>query len=360
VSDDELNHYEVVGVEPSASKDAIRAAYRARLDELLSGETMSDDARAETGRLNAAWQVLSDPYQRERYDRSIGIEPGADDEAGADAAEGEGDEVIDVEGSEARTSRDRGRPAPGERVTMFSAEPQPAPPTWPPGLRPPPPRARLIAMVIDLAVLVAMVLVVQVAGSRIIESVYTEETDRIDVLNDQIDAAEDERDAAEERVDEAEERIDRAQENNNEGALEEARAERREAESEVDRLDRGIDNLEDDLSDVQNDLAPAQFAQTGVILVLALLYLVPASVRTGRTLGKHLLGVRVVNADGTRLTTRAALIHYGAPVLFSLLLLPLLGQLVVLVVLIGVLTWPRNPNRQGLHDRLAGTLVVDG
>jgi hypothetical protein len=30
------------------------------------------------------------------------------------------------------------------------------------------------------------------------------------------------------------------------------------------------------------------------------------------------------------------------------------------VVLFGVLTWPRNANYQGLHDRLAGTIVVDG
>ncbi len=29
-------------------------------------------------------------------------------------------------------------------------------------------------------------------------------------------------------------------------------------------------------------------------------------------------------------------------------------------VLVGVLTWPRNPNYQGLQDRLAKTIVVDG
>ena len=112
--------------------------------------------------------------------------------------------------------------------------------------------------------------------------------------------------------------------------------------------------------DLENELVPAQLMLTGAILVLALLYLVPSSVLTGRTFGKHLLGIRVVDVDGNRLRLRGALLHYGAPVLLSLMLLPLLGQLVVFVVLIGVLTWPRNVNRQGLHDRLAGTLVVDG
>jgi RDD family protein/DnaJ-like protein len=363
VSDEDLNHYEVVGVEPEASKDAIREAYRARIDELLGGDAMSDDDRAETARLNAAWQVLSDPYQRERYDRSIGIEPGADgDDDGDIDVEEDHEDVIDVDGSEPRgrgRAREPGRQQ-GDRVGMFSAEPQPAPASWPAGLRPPPPRGRIIAMVIDLVVLLAIVLAVQTGGNRIIDNVYKEETDQLDVLDDRIDAAEDERDAAEDRVDEADDRIERARNSNDDVALEEAQAEKRTAQNEADEADNEVDRLDDDAQDVQSKLVPAQLMLTGVILVLALLYLVPSSVITGRTLGKHLLGIRVVEVDGTPLRLRSALLHYGAPVLLALLLLPLLGQLVVFIVLIGVLTWPRNVNRQGLHDRLAGTLVVDG
>jgi len=362
VSDEDLNHYEVVGVEPDASKDEIRESYRGRLDDLLGGDSMSDDDRAETARLNAAWQVLSDPYQRERYDRSIGIEPGADDDEDAEFDDDEDGDVIDVDGSEPR-ARGRGRDAgrqQGDRVGMFSAEPQPAPAAWPPGLRPPPPRGRVIAMVIDLVVLLAIVLAVQTGGNRIIDNVYKEETDQLDVLDERIDEAEDQRDAAEDRVDEADDRIERARNNNDDAAVEEAQAEKRTAQNEADDADRRVDRLDDEAQDVQSKLVPAQLMLTGAILVLALLYLVPSSVITGRTLGKHLLGIRVVNVDGTRLGVRGALLHYGAPVLLSLMLLPLLGQLVVFIVLIGVLTWPRNPNRQGLHDRLAGTLVVDG
>jgi curved DNA-binding protein CbpA len=368
VADEELDHYEVVGVEPDASKDEIRAAYRERLDELLGGDSLSDADRAETARLNAAWQVLSDPYQRERYDRSIGIEPGAEgeEEAELDGDDDEGDDdVIDVEPSEdggrgGARARDGRRQPPGDRVSMLSPDPQPAPAAWPPGVRPPPPRGRVVAMLIDLAVLLVIVLAVQTGGNRIIDNVYKEETDQLDLLDDQIDEAEDERDAAEDRVDEADERIDRAQNQNDAAAEEEARTERRAAQQEADDADRRVERLDDEAQDVQSKLVPAQLMLTGAILVLALLYLVPSSVATGRTLGKQLLGIRVVNVDGTRLGLRGALLHYGAPVLLALLLLPLLGQLVVFIVLIGVLTWPRNVNRQGLHDRLAGTLVVDG
>jgi len=215
-------------------------------------------------------------------------------------------------------------------------------------------------MAIDLVVLLAIVLAVQTGGNRVIDNVYKEETDQLDLLSDQIDDAEEVRDNAEDRVDEADDRIERARNNNDDVALEEAQAEKQVAEDEADAADREVDRLDDDAQDVQGKLVPAQLMLTGAILVLALLYLVPSSVRTGRTLGKHLLGVRVVEVDGTRLRLRSALLHYGAPVLLALLLLPLLGQLVVFIVLIGVLTWPRNVNRQGLHDRLAGTLVIDG
>jgi molecular chaperone DnaJ len=71
------SHYELLGVEPDASKEEIRSAYRDRLDQLRGkvekgrSDQARDGARAETARLNAAWQVLSDPFQRQRYDAEI-------------------------------------------------------------------------------------------------------------------------------------------------------------------------------------------------------------------------------------------------------------------------------------------------
>jgi uncharacterized RDD family membrane protein YckC len=72
------SHYELLGVEPDASKDEIRSAYRERLEELKGkvekgrSDQVRDGARAETARLNSAWQVLSDPFQRQRYDSELG------------------------------------------------------------------------------------------------------------------------------------------------------------------------------------------------------------------------------------------------------------------------------------------------
>ncbi|HUF83287.1 MAG TPA: RDD family protein [Acidimicrobiia bacterium] len=363
MSPDDRNHYEVVGVDPGASKEDIRSAYRDRLEELAEDVGTSDDARAETARLNSAWQVLSDPYQRERYDASVGIDTDA-------AGPTDDEDADDVDGDTGRTPAHRQRPARGraggrdgaaaQRISLLSPEPIDPPPTWPSGFRPPPPRARVIAMMIDLVVLFVLTIAVQTAGARVIDSVYEEQTDRIDVLDEDIDQAEDDKDRAEDGVDAAEDDIERAKKDGDDAALEQARAEKQAAEDVVDRQERIIDRQEDELSDLQGELFPGQLAVLGSILALALLYLVPSSVRSGRTLGKQLLGIRVINADGTRLGLRGALIHYGAPVAFALVFQLVLGQLVVLIVLIGVLTWPRNANLQGMHDRIAGTLVVDG
>jgi uncharacterized RDD family membrane protein YckC len=71
------SHYDLLGVEPDASKEEIRSAYRDRLEELRGkvekgrSDEARNGAREETARLNAAWQVLSDPFQRQRYDASI-------------------------------------------------------------------------------------------------------------------------------------------------------------------------------------------------------------------------------------------------------------------------------------------------
>lgn len=66
---------------------------------------------------------------------------------------------------------------------------------------------------------------------------------------------------------------------------------------------------------------------------------------TGRTLGKMLLGARVVRLDGSRPRPPAILIRNGFK--FVVLLIPVLAVAALL-----------NPNAQGFGDRLARTLVV--
>ncbi|HSO27719.1 MAG TPA: RDD family protein [Anaerolineales bacterium] len=65
----------------------------------------------------------------------------------------------------------------------------------------------------------------------------------------------------------------------------------------------------------------------------------------GQTLGKALMGVRIVRVDGGRLRLRNAVVRLAGLWLSAILFL---GYLLVLV----------DGRRQALHDKLAGTLVV--
>jgi uncharacterized RDD family membrane protein YckC len=106
VNEDESN-YDVLGVASNASKDQIRDAYREQLSEAQAGVTREETAkrpsgssiaaaRAEEARVRAAWQVLSDPMQRERYDTAHGIDnTGTEVELVDDDEVDEGDEVQD-------------------------------------------------------------------------------------------------------------------------------------------------------------------------------------------------------------------------------------------------------------------------
>lgn len=76
-----------------------------------------------------------------------------------------------------------------------------------------------------------------------------------------------------------------------------------------------------------------------------LLYYLGLWMLAGQTLGKALMGVRIVRTDGERLRLRNAVIRLAAMWLSAILFL---GYLMVLV----------DSRRQALHDKLARTMVV--
>ena len=94
---DDLTHYELLEVDPEAPKDEIRTAYQAKLANVRAArdkeeetkkpsETVIRAAREEEARLRAAWQVLSDPVQRQRYDEKFYVP--AEDGDGVDTDPG--------------------------------------------------------------------------------------------------------------------------------------------------------------------------------------------------------------------------------------------------------------------------------
>jgi len=62
-----VDHYQTLGVAPSAGSEAIHRAYRALARQ--AHPDVSGDPSAMI-RLNAAWEVLRDPVRRSEYDRS--------------------------------------------------------------------------------------------------------------------------------------------------------------------------------------------------------------------------------------------------------------------------------------------------
>jgi uncharacterized RDD family membrane protein YckC len=151
------SHYELLGVESDASKDEIRSAYRERLEDLRGkvengrSDQVRNGARAETARLNAAWQVLSDPFQRQRYDTEL---TGGSD--GTEAVEAEEEDEEEKEEAAPAPARRRGLFEPRERDAK--GRPQRREPLGVPGAEPAPLGRRLAALGIDVLTMGAVFL----------------------------------------------------------------------------------------------------------------------------------------------------------------------------------------------------------
>src|SRR5215211_5806124 len=93
--------YDVLQVSPWCEPDVIQAAYRALARTRHPDVNRDPDAEDQMRRLNVAYQILSNPARRVRYDEELALEAG--------------------------------RPAPGRTVTRTADPPRPAPtrPTQP-------------------------------------------------------------------------------------------------------------------------------------------------------------------------------------------------------------------------------------
>ena len=97
-------------------------------------------------------------------------------------------------------------------------------------------------------------------------------------------------------------------------------------------------------------LNPSTTGRSGIQTLLGIIYFTyfwsASSLWPGQTVGDKLLNLRVIKTDGTDLTIVQAFIRYvGLVVSF-------------IVIFIGVIWVAFDPNKQGWHDKIAGTYVV--
>ncbi len=360
------DHYELLGVEPDASKDEIKAAYRAEVEN-------ADSSRR--AQLNRAWNVLSDPIQRERYDESL-----ATADEGDSAGASDGSDVTVVVPSRRTTGARRG----DQSTTIVTngastngaskngssgdgGDKPPLPPHKQPTIEPPegmvlaPTRPRSYALALDFSVLVVIFLVVYSLGGVLIKNQYPKETknsDRLTTASSNADKAKSKADDAKDKANSALSDAKGAK-NPDSAKIATLQAKAKTATAKANAADKKSKQVADELTKAQNKLRTPYLLVYLAIFVLALLYTVPMSVRSGQTLGKRLRKVKLVRIDGSPPGWSSALIHYGIPIFLTLALIQVLGPLAIIIGL-GTTLWSiRDKNRQGLNDKLAKTFVVE-
>ena len=324
------DYYDLLGIERGADKDEIRSAYRDRLE----GASQSERAK-----LNKAWNVLSDPVQRGRYD-------------GADA---DGTAVDDLDDDDARvparpSSRTGARPtrgagkadrqAPGERRPRPPAR-EPLAPTiiLPDGMEMAATRQRGTALLIDFLIFfVIYILAFAALLPALVNQRYPAQTKRIDAINNEITRLDKQKTKADDRADDSKL----------------SKPERATAKADAKALDKQITKRQDRITTISKDFQGFALLLYAAILVVMLAIVVPATAMNGQTLGMRLRKVRVVRVDGSPVGWIGAFTRFLIPLALALFI-PSIGAIVGL----GMVVWFfRDRNRQGLHDKLAKTVVV--
>ncbi|MDQ1449486.1 MAG: hypothetical protein QOC79_2457 [Actinomycetota bacterium] len=334
------DYYSLLGVEAGASVDDIRGAYRVRKDGL---DTASDSGKADAAKLNKAWNVLSDPYQRGRYDqqRAAAAESGtlgADEEDETTSSNGSGPQGLRATARNSRQAR--------QQSTREARQARMKTPTiaLPAGTKFPAPKQRIIAMVIDLLVLIVLVSGSQIAAQAVARSQKPAIVKQVDNLNAEINNANKEKSDADKRVSADKQANNTTKQATDQKASDDAKAK--------------VTSLTKQRDDAAAKLNPYFIGGIAIAFFLGFLYLAIPTALTGRTLGKRIQHLKTLREDGSPLGLRGAVVRFGLIVLVTFVLYFVLQQIAAVIVLFGVTMWMRNPNMQGVHDRFAHTIVV--
>jgi uncharacterized RDD family membrane protein YckC len=382
VSDD---YYDVLGVDANASRDELRDAYRAKVDDLTAArdkkgvtESQLQSNRAQVAKVRSAWNVLSDPFQRQRYDAQLGAEsePSGDVELVDDdnAPQSSGAELTGWRkllappppkdtgaGSGNANGNGKGK-GPAPRLDR-NGRPRPEPTVvLPEGMRIAEPRVRGMALLFDISILIVIFFAVSLAVPRLIQSDYQDIQDRISNTNSLHDARQDVIDA-QKSVDDAKSASDtKSAQSDLKSAQKDYESARKDAKdagvpakfvnSEQPASPKQLQTYADNQAD---KIKTTSYVTTGLTFVLALAYLVPITARKGYTLGMRGRKIKVVRVDGSPVGWYASFTRFALPVLLALAI-PSFGVILGL----GMVAWGFfDRNGQGIHDKLSRTLVVD-
>lgn len=362
------NYYEELGVDPGASRDEIRDAHRTRISELEAarGKKGVSDAqmqanRVETARVRSAWNVLSDPFQRKRYDEKLAT-PSAEN-GGVELVDEEGDGDGDEPTTQLTGWRKLMAPAPaagggkGKGGKTPAKRPLPEPTVQlPAGMQLAEPRARSMALLFDFTILFVLYIGVNLFLPGLIQSDYKDISKQIDKVNTVHDA--------QVSIDDATSSLKSAKTNADKASAEKDRnsARRDFKKAAKDAHSAGVASTPHDAKTLQKQadklsakIRTTQLITVLIVIVASLLYLVPMTAITGRTWGMRNRRLKVVRVDGSPVGWYAAFTRFLIPVLIGLAIPPPIGP----VLGFGLVLWGyRDRNRQGVHDKLARTLVV--
>jgi curved DNA-binding protein CbpA len=329
------DYYELLDVAPDADRDDIRGAYRAKRDEAQA--KAGDDSRGRIAELNRAWNVLSDPTQRQRYDERLADSRDSGDEDDEYDDDGdEGERPIPVTRAQ---RRDEVRKARGKQRLPTIVLPK--------GVTMAPTRNRITAMLIDLLVLLVLFTTVQYFGVKQVDNRHPGESQKATQEVKDANKVQDRINADKKKVSDAQKKHDTVAENV--------------AKAQQAKDQKAHDKLKADVDRIDRELAPGLKLVFFIGIVIAFLYLVPSTALTGQTLGKRIQGIRAARLDGSVPGWSSAVVRFGVPLLVASFLGIVLsfGLLGLAVAVIGMVGWVTQPNRQGLHDRLAKTVVVE-
>jgi curved DNA-binding protein CbpA len=346
-----------LGVDTDAPVNDIRAAYRDK--KAAVGDTGTEQAKADAAALNKAWNVLSDPYQRGRYDQQLAVGNDSDDDDDDD--DGEVDAAPPARRRSPKPSSTKANPRADARRNARNAPPTI---TLPAGMAFPSPRSRRTAMFIDLAVLLALFLASQFLVIRMEKANHRFAYDKVTQLNGSgpksISKAHSATSAANKQASAdatAYTNLVKSKGTNSPDA--QSALEKKNTDLHIAKLAKDHeDALNKQLTHYEGILAPISNIISGGYFLLSLLILIIPSLFGGATLGKRQQRLRVVRLNGSPARAMDLFRRYAVLVFAAYVLTLFLRSPVGAVIVVFIASISRNPNTQALHDRFAKTLVV--